>query len=79
MKRDYSRSISLQCSTCGGTAFEFEDEHSETRCIGCDRVFTREELIRENNARIENEVEDVKSQLIADVRSDFKKMFKKFK
>lgn len=79
MRRDYSRSISLQCSTCGGTDFEFEDEHSENRCIGCERVFSREDLIQENNARIENEVEDLKSQFIADVRKDFKKMFKNLK
>lgn len=79
MKDDYSRSVSMQCSTCGGTDFEFEDESSPVRCAGCDRVFTHEELIRENGARIESEVEDVKAQIVADIRKDFSKMFKKFK
>lgn len=79
MKQDYSRSISMQCSTCGGTDFEFEDENSAVRCVGCNRAFTREELIRENNAQIEAEVEDVKSQFISDISKDFKKMLKKFK
>lgn len=79
MKQDYSRSISMQCSTCGGADFEFEDENSAIRCVGCDRVFTREELIRENNTRIETEVEGIKSQFISDISKDFKKMFKKFK
>ena len=79
MKNDYSRSVSMQCSTCGGADFEFEDESSPVRCVGCDRIFMREELVRENGARIESEVEDVKAQLVADIRKDFSKIFKKFK
>lgn len=70
----------MQCSTCGGADFEFEeDESSPVRCVGCDRIFQREELIRENGARIESEVDDVKAQLVADIRKDFSKIFKKFK
>lgn len=79
MKSDYSRSVSMQCSTCGGTDFEVEDESGPVRCVGCDRIFMREELLRENGARIESEVEDVKAQLVADIRKDFSKIFKKFK
>lgn len=79
MKSDYSRTVSMQCSTCGGADFEFEDEDSPVRCVGCDRIFMREELVRENGARIESEVEDVKAQLVADIRKDFSKIFKKFK
>lgn len=69
----------MQCSTCGGTDFEFDGEKSPVRCVGCDRIFMREELLRENGARIESEVGDVKAQLVADIRKDFSKMFKKFK
>ena len=79
MKSDYSRTVSMQCSTCGGTDFEIEGESSPVRCAPCDRIFIREELVRENGARIESEVEDVKAQLVADIRKDFSKIFKKFK
>ncbi len=79
MKSDYSRTVSMQCSTCGGTAFEFEDECSPIRCVGCDRIFIREELVRENGTRTESEVEDVTAQLVADIRKDFSNIFKKFK
>ena len=79
MKSDYSRIVSMQCSTCGGTDFEIENECSPVRCVGCDRVFVREELVCENGARIESEVEDVKAQLVADIRKDFSKIFKKLK
>ena len=69
----------MQCSTCGGTDFEIEDDGSPVRCVGCDRIFMRDELVRENGARIESEVEDVKALLVADIRKDFSKIFKKFK
>jgi alkyl hydroperoxide reductase subunit AhpC len=79
MKQDYSKSVSMQCSTCGETSFEFEDENTPVRCVSCDRVFTREELIRENGAQVDSEVEGMKSEIVADIRKDLKKMFKKFK
>lgn len=79
MKADHSRSVPMQCSTCGGTAFQFESDSSPVRCTACDRIYMREELIRENGARIESELEDVKAQIVTDIRKDFSKMFKKFK
>jgi hypothetical protein len=79
MKDDYSQSVSMQCSTCGGNDFDFEDDCGPIRCVGCDRVFAREELIRENGARIETEVEEVFGQITADLTEDFSKIFKGFK
>ncbi len=79
MKTDYSRSVSMRCSTCGVTDFEFEDEDSPVRCTGCGRIFAREELIRENGAKIESEVEQIGAQIIGDLQKDLKKMFKNFK
>jgi len=80
MKDDYSRSVSMQCGTCGGTQFEFDEAGGPIRCTGCDRVYaTKDELIAENGARIEGEVEDMKSDILGDVRKDLSNMFKKFK
>ena len=64
----YSRRVSMQCSTCGGTAFEYENDSGPYRCTGCDRTFTREELLRENGGRIEGEVEKVKGEIVKDLR-----------
>ena len=69
----------MLCSTCGGTDFDFDGENGPVSCVGCDRIFSRDELLRDNGARIEAEVEDVKAQLVADIRKDFSKIFKKFK
>lgn len=79
MKTDHSRSVSMQCTTCGGAEFEFESGSSPVRCTGCNRIYMREELIRENGARIESELKNVKADIAADIRKDFSKMFKKFK
>lgn len=79
MKQDYSKSVSMHCSTCGGTDFKFEEENSPVRCVGCGRIFAREELVRENGAQIESEVEGMKAQIVADMRQDISKMLKKFK
>jgi hypothetical protein len=46
----------MQCSTCGGTQFERETDAGPFRCVGCDRTFTCEQLIRENGEVIDNDV-----------------------
>ena len=52
----YSRSATMLCPTCGNTDFEHDGDNSPLRCGGCDRVFEREELIRENGEIIEARV-----------------------
>ena len=79
MKNEYSRSVSMQCSTCGGTDFEFEDSDGPVRCTGCDRTYDRQELIRENGERIDPHIDEMKSEIMSDVRKDLSKMFKKFR
>lgn len=80
MKKDYSRSVSMQCSTCGGTDFEFDEDGGPIRCTGCDRVYaTKDELIAENGARIDGQVDEIGKELLKDVQKDLSKIFKKFK
>jgi ribosomal protein S27E len=69
----------MQCATCGGTEFEFEGDSSPVRCIGCDRIYLRDDLVRENGAHIEAEIEDAKTQIIKDISKDFSKIFKNLK
>jgi hypothetical protein len=76
----YSRSVILICPTCGHKDFEREDDNPPLRCTGCDRAFSREELIRENGEIIEAEVDEVKAELIADFKKEFSdRMRKAFK
>ena len=79
MKDNYDRSISLQCPTCGGESFEFEEHKPDVRCATCERVMTRDELKEANGARIEEEADAMKAEVMKDVKADFAKMFKKWK
>lgn len=80
MTKDYSRSVSMQCATCAGTQFEFDEDGDPIRCTGCDRVYaSKDELISENGARIDGETEKMGSEVVKDVTKDLSKIFKKFK
>ena len=80
MKKDYSRSVSMQCGTCAGTEFEFDEDGGPIRCTGCDRVYaTKDELIAENGTRIEGQIEQMGSEVLKDVTKDLSKMFKKLR
>ena len=73
----FSRSVSMICSTCGGKDFEFdaEVENGPIRCVACDRIFTKDELIQENGALIDEHVEEVKGEIIDDLKASFRKAF----
>jgi hypothetical protein len=60
--------------------FEFDEDGGPIRCTGCDRVYlSKDELIAENGARVDREVEEMKSAVLKDVRADLSKMFQKLK
>jgi uncharacterized Zn finger protein (UPF0148 family) len=79
MEKDYSRSISMQCSTCGGAEFEYEDGDGPVRCIVCGHAYTREELMRENGAQIEAEFEEMKDEIAKNIHGKFQNILKNFR
>lgn len=79
MKDSYDRSMSMQCPTCGGESFEHDEDKPDVRCVRCGLTMTKAELREANEARIEEEVETLKAEVLSDVKADFAKMFKKWK
>lgn len=71
----FNRQVAMQCSTCGGTQFAFEDKAGPFRCVGCDRTFAREELMHENGRRVDDEVAAMKDDVVQDLRDQFRKAF----
>jgi uncharacterized Zn finger protein (UPF0148 family) len=69
----FSRQVTMQCPTCGGTQFAFENKAGPFRCVGCDRTFQREELMRENGHRIDDELEAMKGEVVKDLRDRLRK------
>jgi hypothetical protein len=76
----YTRTVSLQCPTCGGTEFSGPDSHEVFTCARCARTLTRDELVHENsenmNAHLEELAEDVKKDAIELLKKDLQAAFK---
>jgi len=77
----HNRSVGLRCSTCGGGEFRYDAavDDSPIECGSCGRIFSREELIRENGETIEDAANEMKADIVASVRDDFRKAFKNSK
>jgi len=77
----YSRNIELVCPTCGSSQFEhdvdIENDYAEVRCIGCDRIMTKEELIRENSESIDEHAREIGRETVDDLVKEMKKELKK--
>ena len=79
LKNDYSRSVALRCMTCGASyAFETGEKTGYVTCRKCNRVYRggKEELIRLNEALVEDEKELLIEEVQKDVEKEFQKIFK---
>ncbi|MDD2468945.1 MAG: hypothetical protein PHI97_33665 [Desulfobulbus sp.] len=75
----YDRSVTLLCPTCGNSQLETQDGDQEKeiiRCPSCDRTMTKEELIRENGETIDASIDDIKKEVLLDVRNQISNMLK---
>lgn len=79
-EQKYDRRIALLCPTCGCDLFETEKGVDETieliKCPSCKREFTKDELIEENSENISAHSDEVEKEILKDITSDFKKLFK---
>jgi hypothetical protein len=65
----------MQCSTCGGEQFEHEADAGPFLCVGCRRLFTREELLRENEELIHNQINDMAADFIRSAQGKLHRAF----
>lgn len=77
----YNRTIMLLCPTCGSDQFSQQEVSGEAvqmvTCATCGREMTKDDLIQENNENITAHVDEVKQEIVDDIRKQFAKMFKK--
>jgi hypothetical protein len=71
----YDRSVALMCPTCGNRELPVDNEEKIV-CGGCNREFTKDELIHENSELIEAEIENIKEEILGDFSKKFKTLFK---
>lgn len=81
LKNNYNKNVQLECATCGGQDFEFNDDKTYIKCNTCEREYLGgyDELVEYNQRKINQTLEDVKHKVKHDVEQAFKDMFKKFK
>ena len=72
------RSVGMICSTCAGDQFEHDPENLDApiRCAGCDRIYTREQLIAENGEMIESALDDIKADVMDHASKTFRDAFR---
>ena len=83
-KDKYSRNIELVCPTCGGGQFEYDEDidndHASVRCIGCDRIMTKGELIQENAENVDEHTQEIGKEALGDfakkMKNDLKRAFR---
>lgn len=77
----YNRKIALLCPTCGCDQFAHEQEIDETievvKCASCGRELTKDDLIQENSENLSAHVDEVKKEVLQDIRKQFTNIFKK--
>lgn len=79
--KKYNCSITLLCPTCGSDQFSHEGGIEETievtKCASCGREMTKDDLNSENRETISMHVDDLKNEVVDDILTQFKKIFKK--
>lgn len=79
MKNNYSKSIMLQCVTCGAEDFfETDEQTGVITCIKCNRIYNGgyDELVELNKKRIDDEVELTKEEIQKDLNKEILNIFK---
>lgn len=79
MKENYDRSVKLRCITCGDdSSFEPNEDRTYIKCIRCGREYFGgyDEVVELNQELIDQELEDVKREVVADLKRDFNKSLK---
>lgn len=89
MLNNTEKRINLICPICGNDQFssldvpmeEFNDglETNRVQCSDCRRIFTKEELMRENQWQIDNEIEQIKDDITKQLDKEIEKMLHKLK
>jgi len=87
MKR-LSRSVRMICKICGNDMFEFLDktddlisapENTKLRCSDCKKIYTKQELIDDNEEAVNSYIEEIKKDAIEEIKKEINKSLKGIK
>jgi predicted nucleic acid-binding Zn-ribbon protein len=74
----YDRELTLLCPTCGSSQFAYdnEDESGPITCADCARESTRDQLILDNQERIDLQLKEIGEEVVADAAKELNKSLK---
>jgi uncharacterized Zn finger protein (UPF0148 family) len=67
----FNRTVPVLCPTCGGSQFS---EGDSVTCVTCNRVTTRDELLRDNQENFQAHAKEIGEAAVEDVRKGLKEM-----
>lgn len=77
----YSRSITLQCPTCGNTGFSHngvDRQPSELlSCGNCGLEISKDDLTRANGENVQTHIKEIREAVVKDVRKELHESLKK--
>ncbi len=70
--------VPLNCATCGGADFEFNEDKSYVKCRTCNREYLGgyDELVEFNQEQISSAVEDMKKEFGKEIKAALEKSLK---
>lgn len=80
---DKFRNVELVCSICGCNDFVFDQNLQEMpddqviKCADCGRIYTKSELIEENQGRIDANINEMVDDALKDIKKMIKRNFRK--
>lgn len=79
MKKNYKINVGLQCITCGGEQFDYNDDRSYVKCQTCNREYLNgyDELVELNEQQIDVAVKELGDEMVKDAMNDVTRSLKK--
>ena len=75
----HNRNVTLLCPTCGQNQFEYEpeglDDNSPMKCIHCQLILTKAQLIEANRENVSAHVKEMSEAIISDLQKDLTRAF----
>lgn len=85
--KDLSRKVTMYCPVCGNNQFSSLDDDIDSlidapddtriKCSDCQTVFTKAELIEENQEAISDNIEEIKQEAYKEIEKELKKALRK--
>lgn len=78
MMKNKQITVPLNCATCGGADFEFNEDKSYVKCKACNREYLGgyDELVEFNQEQISTAVEDMKQDVGKEIKAALEKSLK---